>query len=761
MVNNLTALFFIFTLFILNLLNVQAHDDIPEVPVEFSVQTFEGASGENGHVQTFLALNYKNYPEWHTYWKNPGDSGLPIRFEFLLSGEPVEIEAKEWPVPNRYIEPGDIVTYGNSGEYSLFFKPSEQQLQSWEGQDFVIKSSWLVCRHVCIPGRGEVEGKIQSGQFRSTSPQTLKLDTRELQSRLEQLPQVVSAPQELDLILALSEQTNDSLVLYYSLTKKGELYPNRNLLTPFPSDLFGFRREEIFIDSNQNFYGRMKVNWDGMFATPAVSLPRDGQFDDPIEVDFLFSNPVTQETSIISHTFTHFLLDHEKRANDLLSTLTPLDNQVQKITDETDAQSAASDTIASPSKQPSHILTGTLLFYLLFAFLGGFILNFMPCVLPIISLKLFDLIKNRQESRAIILKHNMAYTLGVLSTFLALALSIIVIKSTGEVIGWGFQLQSPLFVMTLIIVLFIMTLNFFGLFEFSTPGGKYLGNVKLNQGFTGDFGSGALATILATPCSAPFLGTALTFAFAASTPVIILMFLTIGLGLAMPFILTGLFPQLINFLPKPGAWMEKLKKFLGMALMLTAIWLLDLYLALVDSTAQQAFLMVCLTFIFFFFYSRRYISKHPLYLSSLMVIVAISFYYSYTSPHTQYLSDDLYGQGSVQKAGMLWENFSQEKLDKLSDQEEIVFVNFTAQWCVTCHFFERVVIDTPAFRNLMRENNVRLLVADWTRGDSYIGDWLEGHGMVGIPAYFIQQSNGELVNLGETISVDRVRRHLK
>lgn len=745
MVHSLVILF-------LSLLSFTYADrEIPDVPVEFTAQSFlhEG--------ETYLALNYENYPEWHTYWKNPGDSGLPIRsFFHILSThngerEDVELEELEWPIPRRYFEDGDILAYGYSGAYTLFFRVSPEQLRRLENQEFLIRSQWLVCRHICIPGRGEVQGLWRGERFLPHEVGA-RLSRHELTERFEALPKMSALPAELDFVLAKSPHRSEQLILYYSLSKTGEMPKNINLLTPFPSSLFTFSRESLFRDRQGFYYGKLTLLWDGNFATPPVAFPEDGHFSTPVELDFLLTLP-SGKTKKIRQNFSHFSLDHAQRAEEFYQGLTQVFNQEQKSSISSEGPSPEGFISLEDSKSYS------LFLYLIFAFLGGLILNIMPCVLPVISLKLFDLIRHRQESRAMILKHNMAYTLGVLLTFMALALSIILLKSSGEVIGWGFQLQSPLFVAILIAVIFIMSLNLLGLFEFRTPGGKHLGNVKIEKSFTGDMANGVIATILATPCSAPFLGTALTFAFAAETYLVFLMFLSIGLGLASPFILTGFFPGLISFLPRPGMWMENVKKVLGLTLILTGIWLGDIFMALNENSLAFSYLLVALTLVFFIFYLRSKMTKSIvftlLFLFSSAYFFKLSMDYSgYSKASTSHLT------GDIEKAGLVWEAFSEEKLEELRSEGELVFINFTAQWCVTCKAMERLVINTEHFRQVVAENQVRLLLADWTRREDHIGEWLERHGMVGIPAYFILRRDGTLVSLGETISVERFRESL-
>lgn len=748
----MTRSIYIFSLSLITLFSfgLFGSDDIPENTVQFGAQSIVIDQ------QNVLALNYRNYPEWHTYWVNPGDAGLPITSQFFLNDQEIKIQALPAPSPRRYFEAGDIQAFGHSGDYSYFFAPTDQQIRSFEGQDFTISSRWLVCRHVCIPGRAQIKGQWRNGRF-VTSDSNLTFDQRVLTESFRNLPTKVQRPKELDLLLTKSPNREDELILYYTFNAAGEVALNNNLLTAYPIDILAFKRENLYRDSAGIIYGRHTITWDGAFLREPVELPADGQFEQALEVKFLFQNPSTGKAEKFVHRFQNFSLEASERFEDLLLSMTPIENQVQKYGQEQAASQATAEHHSDSQESRFSLLT-----YIIFAFFGGLILNFMPCVLPVISLKLFDLIKNRQKPRKEIFKHNMAYTLGVLLTFIALALVVLFLKSTGEVIGWGFQLQSPPFVAFLIFIIFLFALNLFGLYEFKTPGGKTLGDVEVKKGFSGDMASGVLATILATPCSAPFLGTALTFAFAASTVTIFAIFVSIGLGLALPFIISGIFPQTISFLPRPGMWMEHLKKFLALALILTNIWLIDVFLALTTTTAHFTMMMISMTFFFFFFYSRVKISKNRYFTGALLIIALYSafqtLYYSDKEVQTAEIS---HLTGDIAKAGMLWEGFSPEYVEYLQSQKQLTFINFTADWCFTCIVNERVVMNTSRFHQLIAETEASLVLADWTRHEEEIGLWLESQGVVSIPAYFVIQSDGSLHYLGEIISVSKLREYLK
>ena len=499
----------------------------------------------------------------------------------------------------------------------------------------------------------------------------------------------------------------------------------------------------------------MDIMWDGEYVDPVVPFPVDGVFSEPITLKFLWQNPLDNKVAIIEKTFERFDLTGSEAIESLMNSMSFIAPSGSNDTPQDTAATAES----KETKVPASIFT-----ILLFAFFGGLILNVMPCVLPVISLKLFGLVVHSDESRSNILKHNIFYTLGVLSTFFTLSAAILILKSTGENVGWGFQLQSPIFVSMMIVVLFVFALNLFGLYEFQTPGGKVLGDVQIKKGIAGDFFGGVLATILSTPCSAPFLGTALTFAFTASPFEIILTFQAIGLGLAFPFLMTGLFPATIRFLPKPGLWMESVKKFLGLTLLLTALWLLDVFTSLTSGNLPLMKLNTGLLMLFFAFYFQKHISKKKLWRLTFFAIALFPFYLLFSSPlsfseDTSTGSTDLIREKN--SAGkVLWEKWSEEKMRDYQSQGETVFLDFTAKWCFTCKVNEKLVLDTSSFRELVQENNIKLLLGDWTKYDPVIGAFLKKHGYVGVPAYFLQKPDGTLIKFGETITIGELKKSL-
>lgn len=709
-------------------------NEIPEVLLRLQATHMKEAK--------LIGVSFENAPHWHTYWKNPGDAGIPTKVEFKLDGEKIELNEKEWPTPKRYIEEGDILAFGYEDRYHAFFELPDTFVSANQGKQLTGEATWLICKHVCIPGKRSFSGTIdKDGTNFKVDGESMNVTLPELNSALENLPKLVEWPSELDVILTANAAKED-LVLYANYSNANEVAFNQsaNLLMPYPREMLTFKREEVRQDSSSNLYARHEVDWDGEYEEPEIPLPADGNFTTPLTIKFLFNDPVDGVTKVIQKSFNVFTLDNSA-SETFFASLAKMGQ----------AESATATSTVIDSKPLS------LWSYLLLAFLGGLILNVMPCVLPVITLKLYGLIQHQGESRTRIFKHNLFYTLGVLATFALLGVSVLLLKNAGETVGWGFQLQSPHFVAVMILVLFVFALNLFGLFEFSTPGGRKLGGVQLKDSMAGDFLSGVLATILSTPCSAPFLGTALTFAFTGGDSMIFLIFSFVGLGLAFPFILTGLFPKTVAFLPKPGLWMDHLKKFLGLTLILTLLWLLDVYSALVDTSISVLKLNTILALTFFAFFMRSHITKRKLASGLAFAMPLLMF----THLMTTSMSTSTASSGDLiatkQQAGLPWEAWSVTRMEELRSAKKKTFIDFTAKWCFTCKVNEKLVLETAGFKEFVANENITLLLGDWTKRDEVIGNWLQSQGLVGVPAYFVINEKGELIKLGETITLSEIK----
>ncbi|MBN8554738.1 MAG: thioredoxin family protein [Deltaproteobacteria bacterium] len=375
-------------------------------------------------------------------------------------------------------------------------------------------------------------------------------------------------------------------------------------------------------------------------------------------------------------------------------------------------------------ENPYEAATESINFYwaLFFAFVGGMILNLMPCVLPVVMLKTLSLLKWREKATNI--RSSLLLSIaGILASFSALAGITILFQSLGHQVGWGFQFQSPMFVTFLIVVIFLFALNLFELFEFHISSTHA---TKLTS-FQGPFFEGVFATLLATPCSAPFLGTALSFALSKPPSVLFLFFIVMGLGLSTPFILFTISPRLLHFMPKPGHWMHTFKRILGYSLLATVLWLLYV----VHQQTENLFLFMLLSLLALLFVAVREFRRTFRWI----LVAAIGFFGVYTA---QFSKRVLMAERAAKENA---EIFSESQLKQYLENGRTVFVEITADWCLTCKFNEKTVIENEWFQKLLKKENVVFLKADWTQRDEAIGAFLKKYDRAGIPFAMLISKN--------------------
>jgi len=365
----------------------------------------------------------------------------------------------------------------------------------------------------------------------------------------------------------------------------------------------------------------------------------------------------------------------------------------------------------------------SLIVALLLAFAGGAILNFMPCVFPVLSLKTFNLVQQMGESKSAVRKHGWSYTAGVVASFWAFAAALLMLKAGGKQLGWGFQLQSPGFVAFLAGLLFVMALNLLGVFEIGaslTGSGEKL---TQSQGLRGSFFTGVLATVVATPCTAPFMGTALGFALTQSGWILWSVFTALGAGLAAPFLLLSYSPLLSRVLPRPGRWMETLKHCLAFPLLATVVWLVWVFGSQTSVDALVWLLATLLLLAIAAYVLGRFHALLSRLAAAVIVVAAIATLFVGLRPKTT--------------SSITWKPYSSEALDDALAQGKPVFIDFTAAWCVTCKVNERLALNTPQVAAAFTQYQVVPLIADWTNEDATITKALTRYGRSGVPLYIL------------------------
>ena len=393
-------------------------------------------------------------------------------------------------------------------------------------------------------------------------------------------------------------------------------------------------------------------------------------------------------------------------------------------------------TAVHPGGSASTISLGGILQALGFAMLGGLILNVMPCVLPVISLKIFGFVSEAGERPEKAFWLSMAFSLGIMSCFAILAAIVILLRAAGGQVGWGFQFQDYRFIVFIACLVFAFALNLFGVYELSVSAQATQGLAKLasGQGYGGAFFQGVFATILATPCTAPFLGTASAFAFAQPGWATFLVFLFIGLGMALPYLLLAVNPKWLRYLPKPGAWMLRVKQCMGFLLVGTLLWLVWILGQMrgVDAIVRLGALLLLIAILAWIkgsFWTPVSTWRSRVLAATSMLCVSL-------------LAAGAYGF-VTKPSRLVWQQFSQANLDNALASGRPVFVDFTADWCITCKTNERFAIDTSKVRQEFSKRNVVMLRADWTKGDPEITEILKQHGRAGVPMYLVYPAGGK------------------
>jgi thiol:disulfide interchange protein DsbD len=410
--------------------------------------------------------------------------------------------------------------------------------------------------------------------------------------------------------------------------------------------------------------------------------------------------------------------------------------------------------------------TGPLiLLYILFAIAGGIILNFMPCVLPILSIKAMGIVRQGSDNRKAILAQSAAYAAGIIISFFVLALVVVLLKASGRALGWGFQFQNIPFVLVLTLITFLFSLSLFGVFEILPPRSAGEGTTLAQKrgGLTGSFLTGLLAVLLATPCTAPFLGAAMGFAFTQPAAIVFILFLATGVGFSLPFLLLGLQPKLFKLIPKPGPWMEVFKKLMGFVLAGTTLHLVDV---LFKQTGQG--IIPILWFLMFAALAawiwgegvrpdrtlmRRILSG--LVALVLLTVTGVVFLKGVLTP-----TESSKNIGSVVTDEKKDKRFSEQELMRLTGEGQTVFVHFTADWCLTCKTNERTVLSTRRVEKLFEDFDVQILKGDLTHEDPAILAYLQKNGRAGVPFYQLHIPDRDPVLFPEILTAGMLERAL-
>ncbi|HUP91018.1 MAG TPA: protein-disulfide reductase DsbD domain-containing protein [Solimonas sp.] len=651
---------------------------------------------ENGTFQpgkqNWVALRLRPEPGWHVYWRNQGDSGIPTKLVWNLP-QGVSAGEIEWPYPHRH-SLGDLTNYGY-GEETLHLVPVTlaQDWPAGKSVPLLAEAKWLVCADICIPGSAQL---ALDAPVSTQAPRPDPDWAEHFAKARAQLPHATDWPARF--AIAGGEWS-----LQVDAPALGEATSIE--LFPVPNDLVNHAAPQ-----------RVAIEASGV----RISQPLSAYFvDAPAEVEAVL---VAEGKSGDKKAYTIHLKP---------GAVTPVAAATKP------AARAAAGTEAPPARRGLGAI-------LLLALLGGLILNLMPCVFPVLSLKALSVMQARDQDAARQRAHALAYTLGVMLSCIAVAAVLLALRAGGEAIGWGFQLQSPMFIALLIYLLFALGLSLSGVAEFGT-GIMGLGqSLASGTGLASSFFTGVLATVVATPCTAPFMGTALGFALTQPASIALLVFAALGLGLALPFLLIGFYPRAAAALPRPGAWMQTFKQAMAFPLYLSVVWLVWVLSRQTDPNGAALVLigLVLIAFALWLWNSPRR-GAGMLRWAALATAVGLLFQPALHMP-----------PGSLAPPVEGAEAWSEQKVADLRAAGRTVFVNFTADWCLTCKVNERVTFRSERVRQAFHEANVAYLVGDWTRADPAIGAVLQRYGHPGVPLYLLYKPGAEPRVLPQVLTPD-------
>ena len=576
-------------------------------------------------------------PHWHIYWQNPGDSGIPTTFAWKLP-EGVSAGDIAWPTPEP-LEISGLMNYGYSDEVTLLVPLTVSRDVAHGTLNLTAK--WLVCNETCIP---------ETAEFSSPLPAATPGAAKKIEAALIHVPQPLTSAQGR---YRIESEQAVTLAIIDPIFGSGNIQKVRF-----------FPLEDGIIDNA----GVQEFTVDAAQHRLTIHLKRGTKDAAPLWHGVL---TFTQNGTAHSHPITAALGASPAATSD-----------------------ASANAPTPAATAPSPVADISFWAALALAFLGGLLLNIMPCVLPILALKALAIAKKAEASRKSAAMQGVSYTLGVVVSFLLIAGVMLALKASGAAIGWGFQLQNPMVVGVLAFLMLAVSANLLGLFELPVLFGTRASETK-DDTFWGSFLTGTLAVLVATPCTAPFMATALGATLTFATLPALFVFVALGFGMAAPFLLISLWPALRRLLPKPGRWMQRFKQFLALPMLATALWLGWVLLQL------------------------------------------------------------LQGHAPAMNAGE--EVFSPTRLEALRNEGTPVLVDATAAWCITCKVNERVALKPEEMQQFLREKNVHLLVADWTSSAPEITAYLASFGRNGVPLYVYYPPHGAPQVLSQILTPSLVR----
>ncbi len=634
------------------------------------------STGTNGTIR--LGIHFRLKPKWKIYWRSPGDAGFPPELKWEGSTN-LKSAIIQWPAPKRFSVLG-IETLGYKDEVVLPVIAIQRTKNL--ATTFKAQLRYLTCNDICIPYELKFFLHLQAGNGEPSQ------FTHLINSYQSQVP-IKSSNRGLKIVSSRTTETLNKANIQLALESSTPL-SQLDAYFEGPRELT-FTKPKIILAKDQ-YSALLEVNADGL--------------------KFLKGTP---GKTVKGRTFTITVVDGKRSVEQRVT----IGNPVLKT--------------ATQARFLGSYWEFSILYFMALAVFGGMILNLMPCVLPVLSIKILGIISHAGAEKKTVRLNFLASAMGIITSFLTLATVLIGLKSAGIAIGWGIQFQYPWFIIIMIILVVLFACNLWGLFEFRLPNIlAQLGSPnQSNNDLSNHFLQGALVTLLATPCSAPFLGTAVGFALARGPIEIFLIFLALGFGLALPFLTFTAFPSMITCLPRPGAWMLHLRILLGFALVTTAAWLITVLSSSLGSimAGSVAAISLCIIAVLYFGHTQQKKIR-----KSTWVTVTTLIFTALILPNFTDTSLDSSPNTVVPKIGPVhWKTFDLAAIPSLITQGKTVLVDVTADWCITCKVNKTIVFSKGTVVDLMDKNEVIAMQANWTLPNSVITKYLASFVRYGIP----------------------------
>jgi len=671
----------------------------------------------------WLGLQITHQPDWHTYWKNPGDSGLPTELTWQL---PAGLDAGDiaWPVPHK-IAIGTLANYGYEGTVLLPVPVTVAQTFApgplAKDVTVQLKASWLVCRKECIPEEGNftLQLPIQS----TTALHSAAFDAAQK-----------AQPQPLAKASAQQQAQVDGDALQVRVAGLPAALRGKTL------DLFPETPEVLHnaADGTQR--------WEGDVWTARIPLAEQ-RSNSPSTLPVVLAERVQGSTPRPGY-----------RADLTVQGPWPAVAAKASVSPALEAALKANAALAGsglPPAAPTGASSLTLTAALLGALLGGLILNLMPCVFPVLAIKVVGFPRHAQDRRAHRIS-GLAYTAGVVLSFLALGALMLGLRAAGEAVGWGFQLQSPAVVAALAGLFTLIGLNLAGVFEFGNMLPSSVASLQARHPVADSFLTGVLAVAVASPCTAPFMGASMGLTATLPAAQALAVFAALGLGLALPYLAASLWPAVARALPRPGAWMDTFRRFMAFPMFATVVWLVWV-LGQQSGIDGAASLLILLVGLGLLAWSLALQGRARRWLGSVATVAMALLLWAF-GPHVTRMAEVAAAPANATAtAAQGWQPWAPGAAEALVASGRPVFVDFTAAWCVTCQYNKKTTLANAEVLADLQAKNVALLRADWTRRDPAITAALAQLGRNGVPVYVFYRPGKPPVVLTEVLSVDEVR----